>query len=109
MREDEVEPAAMDVDGFAQMAFDHRRAFDMPTRAAAAPGGIPADHAVDARFPHYEVGRVALVRRHLDPCARNHRVAITLAEDAVVEIARHSEEDMPLRFISVAALDQTRD
>src|SRR4051795_10502436 len=79
MREDEVEPAAMDVDRLAKVALDHRRALDMPAGAAPAPWRIPADHTVGARLPQHEVGRIALVRRDLDPRAGDHRVAIALA------------------------------
>src|SRR5260370_30197030 len=44
--EDEVEPAAMDVEGLAAMRLRHRRAFDVPAGPAASPplvlpGAVP--------------------------------------------------------------------
>ena len=41
MRENQIEPAAVDVECFAQDASAHRRAFDMPARPAFAPWAIP--------------------------------------------------------------------
>ena len=87
MREDEVEPAAVDVDRLAQMRADHRRAFDVPARPAAAPRAVPADHASLARLPQHEVGGVALVGRDLDPRAGDHRLAVAAAERAIIGVA----------------------
>ena len=46
MREDEVEPAAVDVERFAEQSSAHGRAFDMPA-GAARPQGLP----MTARLP----------------------------------------------------------
>src|SRR5690242_4144170 len=54
MRENEVEAAAVDVDGLAKVGADHRRAFDMPAGTAPPPRRIPADHAVGTRLPQDE-------------------------------------------------------
>src|SRR6478672_2085021 len=40
VREDEVESAAVDVDGLAKVALDHRRTFDVPARPSPAPRRI---------------------------------------------------------------------
>src|SRR6266853_3424383 len=42
VREDEVEPAALDVEGLAEGLLSHRRAFDVPARPAALPWAVPA-------------------------------------------------------------------
>src|ERR1700740_3446484 len=42
MRKDEVDASAMNVKSFAKMLPAHRRAFDMPARAAASPRARPA-------------------------------------------------------------------
>ena len=39
--EDEIDAAAMDVEGLAQKRLAHRRAFDVPAGAALAPRAIP--------------------------------------------------------------------
>jgi hypothetical protein len=72
MREDQVEPAAMDVERLAQFAFAHRRAFDVPAGAAAAPRAIPAGLVRARRLPQNEVAGVLLIRCDLDPRAGNH-------------------------------------
>src|SRR4030095_6206970 len=92
VRKDEVEPAAMDVDRLAQMRADHRRAFYVPARTPAAPGAIPADHPFLAGFPQHEIGRVALVRRNLDPRPGNHLLAVAAAGRALNPSARDTEQ-----------------
>src|SRR5205814_1481546 len=51
VREDQVDAAAMDVEGLAEQGLAHRRALDMPARAAAAPGAVPARLGWRARLP----------------------------------------------------------
>src|SRR5918996_218220 len=46
VREDEIEPAAVDVDRLAEVTLDHRGAFEVPAGAAASPRRAPADHPV---------------------------------------------------------------
>src|SRR4029450_11741246 len=81
--EDEVESAAVDVDRAAEVRADHRRAFDVPAGAAAAPWAVPPNHALIARLPQDEVGGVPLVGGDLDPRAGDHRLAVAAAEAAV--------------------------
>ena len=77
VREDEVEPAAVDVDRLAQM-----RARSSPSIRCASPAGRgPTGESQPitpsrARLPQHEVGRIALVGRDLDPRAGDHRVAV---------------------------------
>src|SRR3546814_3545820 len=54
VREDEIEAAAVDVEDLAQVFQRHRGAFDVPARAAAAPGALPARLLRRARL---QIGR----------------------------------------------------
>ncbi len=109
VREDEVEAAGVDVYRLAQMLPDHRRAFDVPAGAAAPPRAVPADLRCIARLPQHEVGGIALVRRHLDPRAGDHRLAVAFRERPIVGIAGDGEEHVPFRFIGMALGDQSLD
>ena len=60
MGEDEVSPAAVDVDLIAEGGAVHRRALDVPAGAALAPRRIPADLAGLGRLPEREVVGMAL-------------------------------------------------
>src|SRR5712691_7639334 len=42
MRKDQIEPAAVNIEGLAECVFAHRRAFDVPAGAAASPRALPA-------------------------------------------------------------------
>src|SRR5579883_623986 len=61
MGKDEVDAAAMDVEGFAEQCRRHGRAFEMPARAPEAPGAVPAGLAAAAWLPQHEIHRVALI------------------------------------------------
>jgi len=69
MGEDEVQPAAMDIEGHAQQLLRHSRALDMPAGPALAPGTVPAGLAFLGRFPQDEIAGTLLVGRNLDPRA----------------------------------------
>jgi hypothetical protein len=60
VREDQVEAAAVDVEGGAQVLVGHGRALQVPAGAAAAPRRLPGGLARLGRLPHREVARVAL-------------------------------------------------
>src|SRR5512147_495972 len=77
VREDEVDAAAMDVEGLAEMLPRHGRAFDMPAgtpRCRDAGRRRPRRLAWLRRLPQNEVHRVALVGRDLDAGAGDHLV-----------------------------------
>ena len=109
MRKLQVDAAAVDVDGLAQLCPDHRRAFDVPAGAAPAPRGVPARLIVGAGFPQHEIGGGALVRRDLDTGTGNHLVHRAARQFPVIGPARHVEQHMPFCGIGVAAFDQPRD
>src|SRR5271168_3589648 len=74
MREDEVDAAAVDIEGFAQMLPAHRRAFEMPAGPATAPRAVPAGLVGSRGFPEHEVLRVSLVGRDFDTGAGDQLV-----------------------------------
>ena len=59
VREDEVGAAAVDVERLAEVAVRHRRALDVPARAARAPRALPERLAGLGRLPQREVERAA--------------------------------------------------
>ena len=106
MRELQVDAAAMDVDGVAERGFTHRRAFDVPARATAAPGRVPARQFRRRRLPQHEVAGIALVRRHLDAGAGQHLVGGTARQLPVLRISLDREQHVALGGVGVAGLDQ---
>ncbi len=100
----------MDIEGLAQAAGGHHRAFDVPARPPGAPGRLPAGLARLGGFPQNEIQRVFLGLVDLDACAdlqvldpapRKLAVADELA-DAVVDVAI-------TRRIGVTLVDQGLD
>src|SRR3954468_7249061 len=69
VREDEVEPAAVDLERRPVDLLRHHRALDVPARAAAAPRRVPprVPRRRLIRLPQREIARVALQRARLLP------------------------------------------
>ena len=109
VRELQVHAAGVDVDGLAQVGGGHRRALDVPARAAAAPGGLPAGEVFAGGLPQHEVARVALVRRHVDARAGQHLVGVPARELAVAGEAADREQHVALGGIGVAGFHQLAD
>ena len=96
VREAEVNAAAVQIEGFAEIMRAHCGAFDVPARAAFAPGALPEIRAVFglAGFPEREVGNV-IARVFVGGvgvaggigCLRAERVAVEAGEFAVFGIA----------------------
>ena len=107
--EDEVDAAAVDVEGLAEKRPGHRRAFEVPARPPRPPGRRPGRLARLRGFPEDEVHRVALVGRHLDAGAGDHLVERTVRQAAVVRHRSDVEEHVPLGRIGIAPLDQLAD
>jgi len=109
VRELQVDAAGMDVDGVAQVGGGHRRAFDMPARAAAAPGRFPAGQVVAGWLPQHEIAGVALVRGHLDAGAGQHFVRVAPRQLAVAVEGGDREQHVAFGGIGVPGLDQPLD
>src|SRR5262249_61218288 len=58
--EEEVLPAAVQVDGVAEGCLHHRRALNMPARPPGAPRAVPGRLARLGALPEGEIARVAL-------------------------------------------------
>ena len=106
---DQVLAAAVDVERQPQMRLAHRRTLEVPARPAAAPGAVPARLIVSARLPQHEIGRVLLVRRDLDPGARDHLLAVAVRQPPVVRHRGDAEQDVAFGHIGVAFSDQRLD
>ena len=109
MRELQVNAAGMDVDGGPQMRRRHRRAFDMPTRAATAPRRVPAGQIVAGGFPQHEITGVAFVGSHVDASAGQHVVGIAARELAVASETTHCKQHVMFGGVGVAIGNQAFD
>ncbi len=107
VRKDVVDAAAVDVEGLAEVLGAHRRALDVPARAARAPGRVPGRLARLGALPEHEVAHVfllVLVRRHA--LAAAHRVEADTGELAVVGVGGDAEPDRAVALVGVALLEQ---
>ena len=109
VREDEVEPAAVDVEDLAEIALAHGRAFDVPARTAPAPGAVPARLLGRGLLPEDEIGRVLLVRVDGDAGAGELVLEVAARELAVVGHRADIEQHLAAGLVGVAALDQRAD
>ena len=130
--EDEVDPAAVDVEDverrivagkpaaerLQKLRHRHGRAFDMPAgtpRRDDSGRARPARLARLRRLPQHEIHRVALVGGDVDPRPGQHLVERAAGERAVARRARHRvhrrrrEQHVVLGDISHAARDEALD
>src|SRR5699024_1442356 len=109
--EDQVLPAAVQVDGLAQVGAAHGAALDVPAGTAGAVGAVPGGLAGLGGLPDGKVGGVLLqVVVHLaaqGAVAALQVVQVQVAQLAVLGVAAHPEIDVPVAgHIGVAAGDQ---
>ncbi len=109
VRKDEIEPAAVNVEGLAQKRLAHRRAFDVPAGPAAAPRALPAGQILGRRLPQHEIGGIALVGRDLDTRAGDELVARAARQAAVLGEAADREEDVMIGLVGMALGDEALD
>ena len=61
MRENQIEPTAVDLEGRPEQRGGHRRAFDVPARPPLPPGGVPGGVLAGlVRLPEREIARILL-------------------------------------------------
>src|SRR5258708_32360275 len=84
MREDQIDPATMDVEHIAQISGAHRRALDVPARPSPAPRTFPSRLVARRLLPQYEVGWILLVRIDGDARARPLLVELAARQRAVI-------------------------
>ena len=106
MREDQVQAAAVDVERRAQVLGGHGRAFQVPARAARAPGGLPGRLARLVALPQGEVPRVALGVGALGVAGRPHVLEPLPGQAAVVRLGADVEVHVAAGRVGVAGLDQ---
>src|SRR5436190_23194273 len=93
MREDQIDAAGVDVERLAEVLHRHRRALDVPARAARADRGLPRGLARFRALPEREVPDVVLaVLVALDPFADAKLVGIDPGEPTVGRPRRDPEE-----------------
>ena len=109
VREDQVQPAAMDIEGFAQIALGHGRAFDMPARTPPTPWTVPARLLGARKLPQYEIGGIALMR--IDGNARPGEIVgeVAAGKLAVVGHGFDGEQHFSARLIGMAIVEQPLD
>jgi hypothetical protein len=111
VREAQVDAAAVDVEGVAEVLAGHRRALEVPARAAGAEGGRPRRRrrlVGLVALPQREVAGVALAAR-VGVLGVDHVVDLLVGQGAVVGPAAHVEVDVTAAVgggVGVAALDQ---
>ena len=106
VREDQVEPAAVDVEVAAEVLHAHGRALDVPAGPARPPGAVPRRLARLRALPQGEVAGMPLDRRGLDPRAGQQLFGVAVAELAVVGGLGHVEIDVAGRLVGKALVDQ---
>ena len=113
VREDQVEPAAVDLEHGPEVLLRHRRALDVPARPAAAPRRVPPRVlAFLVGLPEREVAWILLQRRLLvllGRVARRLLVAVAAREPAVVREARDAEVDVASGRVGMARRDELLD
>ena len=112
VRKGQVDAAAVDVDGAAQVLGGHGRAFDVPAGPAPAPGRVPDRVFRLARlgeFPEREIGRRALVRARLNPGALFIVFRFAAGQLAIVRHGGHREPDAFLADIGVVLAHEAGD
>ena len=112
VREDEIEPTAVDLEHRPEVLLGHRRALDVPTGATAPPRRVPPRVlALLVPLPEREVAWALLQRGLLLLLGRvAHGVLVEPArESAVLGKAVDTEVDVAAGRVREAELDQLRD
>src|SRR5207248_6905175 len=103
VREDQVQPAAVDVELRAEVGGGHRRALQVPAGAPSAPWRRPGRLAGFGALPHGEVPGIAFARRGGFTLA--HLVETLTRQRTVVGEGGDREVHITLRGVGVPAVD----
>ena len=106
VRKNEVQPAAVDVEGLSEKLHRHGRAFDVPARAPAPPGGIPRRLPRLLCLPQGEIERVPLVFPRHHALAGAELLHIPVAQLGVPRPLGHGEKDVPTGDIGHTGIEQ---
>ena len=106
VREDQVHPAAVDVERRAQVLGGHGRALQVPAGPPGSPGRLPVRLAGLGRLPQREVARVPLQARVVGVLGRAHLVQPLAGQRPVRGEGVHVEVHVAARRVGVLALDQ---
>ena len=109
VREDEVEPSAVDVEGLAEVLLAHRRALDVPPGTASPPRRVPRRLARLLGLPEREVEGLPLLLAGGDALARPQLVEVAPGKTGVPGPARDLEVDVPLGHVCHATVEQLLD
>ena len=102
MREDQVSPAAMNIDGRSQVLDGHRAAFDVPPWPPHPPGAVPGRLAGFLRLPESEIRRVLFPFVDFHSGAGYQTIQVAMAELPVIFVSVHTEIHVAGDGISVA-------
>ena len=109
VREDQILPATVDIDRFAEIAAHHGGALDVPARAALAPRGIPARLARLRGLPERKIHGFLFHFANVDARTRLQLLQRLVGKLAVLREFRGAKIHVALRFIGIALFDQSGD
>ena len=109
VREDQVLPAAVDVQALAQVGHGHTGAFDVPAGTARPPRAFPRRFAGAGALPEGEVHGMFLVLVYLDAAACLHSLKGAVAQLAIALALLHAEKDVAAGGVGVAGIHQLAD
>jgi hypothetical protein len=112
--EDQVDAAAVDVEGGPEVSGRHRRALQVPARPAGAPGGPPGRLARLRALPQGEITGVSLDRRRgpvlgVGVLGRAHVGQSLSGQRAVPGRGVHVEVHVAAGLVRMASVDQPLD
>src|SRR6185295_14765825 len=108
MREDEIEPPAVNIKRLTENPPAHGGAFDVPAGASLSPRAIPRRLAGLGAFPQGKIGGRSFALGHAAPFALQG-VDVAAAELAVLGVFAYFEIDVSLALVGKTLLDQPLD
>ena len=105
MRENQIAAAAVEVEGFTQIFHAHSGAFDVPARAAIAPGARPGGFAGFSRFPQSKVHGVLLAVVHIHASTSHHILDITSGQLTIMLKFFYAVENVAVHYISITIIN----